>query len=308
MNISQWKTRVKERDDYTCRAHLCGETGNLHVHHIKPQSKYPDFATEIDNSITLCGNCHVRLKGKEESTNLKTIICDRQFTNQLKQLNDKFCRYLRGLLASDYRTRRTDAVFQLLNHLHVYPDSLDQFLPLIQDFIHLANRVSGIRTRWTILEFLRRSSSDLVSRLESVSETDALVYMERGRDYLRTHDYDRAIAEFDEAIALNPNYDSYYIRGEAHYRKREYDLAITDFTIAIQFDPSCASVYRNRAAARYNRGEYDRAITDCTKAIELDSNYASAYHLRGKAYNEKGDSIRANADFDTVTQLQLSDE
>ena len=36
--------------------------------------KYPEFATELDNGITLCGNHHALLQGKEESTNLQTII------------------------------------------------------------------------------------------------------------------------------------------------------------------------------------------------------------------------------------------
>ena len=35
-----------------------GETINLHVHHIKPRSKYPELALELDNGITLCGNHH----------------------------------------------------------------------------------------------------------------------------------------------------------------------------------------------------------------------------------------------------------
>ena len=65
----QWKREVKRRDGDACRA--CGETINLHVHHIKPRSIYPELALELDNGIALCGNCHARLKGKEESTNLK---------------------------------------------------------------------------------------------------------------------------------------------------------------------------------------------------------------------------------------------
>ena len=307
MNISQWKTKVKERDDYTCRAYRCTETGNLHVHHIKPQSKYPDFATEIDNGITLCGNCHTRLKGKEESTNLKTFIYDRQITDQLRRLNDKFCRYLTLLISEDPK-RSVDAVFQLLNHLQVYPDSLNQFLPLIRDLIERADGGDENIAKRIMLEFLKRNSSQLALQMGHQYETDALIYMKRGRDYLKNSDYDRAIANFDKAIELNPNHASYYARGEAHYKNKDYDRAIEDFTIAIKFNPSHASAYRNRAGAYYNRGEYDRAITDCTKVIELDSNYAAAYYIRGKAYDKKGDIIHSNADFDTVTQLQLGDE
>ena len=301
----QWTREVKKRDGNTCR--VCGETINLHAHHIKPRSRYPELALELDNGITLCGNCHARLKGKEENTNLKTIIYDRQITDQLRQLNDKFCRYLTLLISEDPK-RSVDAVFQLLNHLQVYPDSLNQFLPLIRDFIERAGGGDENIAKRIMLEFLKRNSSQLALQMGRQYETDALVYMKHGRDYLKNSDYDRAIANFDKAIELNPNHASYYARGEAHYKNKNYDRAIEDFTIAIKFNPSHASAYRNRAGAYYNRGEYDRAITDCTKVIELDSNYAAAYYIRGRAYDKKGDIIRSNADFDIVTQLQLSDE
>ena len=48
-------------------------------------------------------------------------------------------------------------------------------------------------------------------------------------------------------------------------------------------------------------------VTDVTNDI-FDSKYAAAYYIRGKAYHTKGDSIRSNADFETATQFQLSDE
>ena len=265
----QWKREVKQRDGDACR--VCRETINLHVHHIRPRSKYPDFSTELDNGITLCGNCHARLKGKEESTNLKAIIYDRQITNQLRRLNDKFCHYLDELLRSDDPERRGDAVFQLLNHLHIYPNSLDQFLPLIQGFIGRADGLNGNLAERIMLEFLKRNLSEPASQVGCQYD----VYIKRGRDCLKNSNYTHAIANFDKAIELNPSH---------------------------------ASAYCNRAGAYYNFRDYDRAISDCTKAIELDSNYATAYNIRGKAYYEKGDSTRASADFDTVKQLQLSDE
>ena len=58
----QWRREIKRRDGDACR--VCGETINLHVHHIRPRSIYPGLALELDNGITLCGKCHARLKGK----------------------------------------------------------------------------------------------------------------------------------------------------------------------------------------------------------------------------------------------------
>lgn len=88
----QWKREVKKRDEKKCRQ--CGVTINLYAHHIKPRNKYPELTTEIDNGITLCGNCHACLTGREETVNLKAIISDGQIDEQLLRLNDIFFDHL----------------------------------------------------------------------------------------------------------------------------------------------------------------------------------------------------------------------
>ena len=154
----QWQRDVKQRDGNACR--VCRVTRNLHTHHIKPLDSYPDFATELDNGITLCGNCHTVLKGKEESTNLTTIISDvqtaEQTTEQLKRFNKKFCAYLLSKLENP--NERNKVAFQLLGQLQVYPDSFDQFLPLIQRFLSRKNETDEGLAEQMVVEFLNNSS------------------------------------------------------------------------------------------------------------------------------------------------------
>ena len=150
----QWQRDIKQRDGNACR--VCRVTRNLHTHHIKPLDSYPDFATELDNGITLCGNCHTVLKGKEESTNLTTIISDvqtvEQTTEQLKRFNKKFCAYLLSKL--DNPDERNKVAFQLLGQLQIYPDSLDQFLPLIQRFLNQEDGADSGLAKQIVIEFL----------------------------------------------------------------------------------------------------------------------------------------------------------
>ena len=68
----QWKREVRERDGNACRR--CGFDTNLQVHHIKPYIKYPELRTELDNGLTLCGNCHTLITGREETTDLLKFI------------------------------------------------------------------------------------------------------------------------------------------------------------------------------------------------------------------------------------------
>jgi HNH endonuclease len=54
----EWRKSVFERDSYTCRE--CGAKGNINAHHIKAWSKHPEQRFDIDNGITLCGDCHAK--------------------------------------------------------------------------------------------------------------------------------------------------------------------------------------------------------------------------------------------------------
>ena len=161
----RWKGDVRRRDGNACR--VCGVQRNIHVHHIKPFKKYPDFATDIDNGITLCGNCHTLFRGKEESTNLQTITeavtgqPHLRTTDQLKRLNGKFCAYLEPLLKSSDPNTRNNAIYQLLIHLQIYPDSLDQFLSLIRHLLNQENsRFDQGLVAQMVVEYLKGSSSN----------------------------------------------------------------------------------------------------------------------------------------------------
>jgi tetratricopeptide (TPR) repeat protein len=67
-----------------------------------------------------------------------------------------------------------------------------------------------------------------------------------------------------------PDGPSYCRRGSWHLSRREYDRAIADFNAAIQLDPRFAEAYSNRGLARFQLKHYAEAIGDYERAIQLN--------------------------------------
>jgi tetratricopeptide (TPR) repeat protein len=129
-------------------------------------------------------------------------------------------------------------------------------------------------------------------------------YVNRGVEYDNKGDYDRAIADYNAAIPLDPkDPHARNDRGESYRHKSDYDHAIADYTDAIRLDPKYVHAYSNRGLAYRAKGDNDRAIADLTQAIRFDPKYAPAYYNRGLAKRAKGDIAGGDADIATAKQL-----
>jgi tetratricopeptide (TPR) repeat protein len=117
-------------------------------------------------------------------------------------------------------------------------------------------------------------------------------------------DLERAMADYNEAIRIDPKYAPPYInRGKARGDNGELDRAIADYDEAIRVDPKFALSYYNRGKTWSDKGELDRAIADYNEAIRLDPNFAVAYNNRGDTRFEKGDLERAIADYNEAIRI-----
>jgi len=138
----------------------------------------------------------------------------------------------------------------------------------------------------------------------SSQEQSSDYYARRGESYWRLGEYQKAIADCDKAIQLDPNNSSAYaVRGASYGWLGEYPKAIADCDKAIQLDPNYSFAYAVRGDSYRLLGEYRKAIADCDKAIQLDPNYSFAYAARGESYRLLGEYRKAIADCDKAIQL-----
>ena len=130
-------------------------------------------------------------------------------------------------------------------------------------------------------------------------------YCYRGNAFRKQGVLEKAITDFSTAIKLNPNnsYKSYNNRGNLRLKKGNLSGAIADYTDAIYIKADYADAYYNRGLAYKKEGDLESAIADYTDAIYIKADYANAYYNRGLAYKKEGDLESAIADWQEATSL-----
>jgi len=122
----------------------------------------------------------------------------------------------------------------------------------------------------------------------TAKETDVVIAkkaLDQGVEADRQGKHDMAIAQFNKAIEINPQFaEAYYSRGIAYLSMGNRYQAISDFTKVIEINPNIAEAYYHRAVAyviennsygqvwkNVNPTEdyYDQALKDVNKAESL---------------------------------------
>ena len=97
--------------------------------------------------------------------------------------------------------------------------------------------------------------------------------------------------------------DLHVLRGDVYAEEENWDLALAEYEQAIRLNPDHAAAYAGRGYALAGKGDEGAAIDDYIRAIRLDPNNLVAYARRGLAYERQGDAEKAAADFAQCARL-----
>ena len=111
----------------------------------------------------------------------------------------------------------------------------------------------------------------------------------RGVVFNHRKSYTAAFADFETALALDPEVSAAYVnRGNSYFSTQRIDLAIEDYTTALQMNPRDPYIaYYNRGLANEANRDANLAFADFVRVIELRPGWEPA-EKRVQQYRKNG--------------------
>jgi tetratricopeptide (TPR) repeat protein len=139
-------------------------------------------------------------------------------------------------------------------------------------------------------------------------ELTGLVTARKAANALAKGQLDEAVRLYTEALKDNKLTNDrkgviHADRGVIYARLGQPDLAIADFNRAVTLFPEYAAAYNNRGAFLVSLGAFDEAIKDFDRALVLAPGYVAALNNRAAAHAKLKRNMRAIADYTRAIRL-----
>lgn len=116
----------------------------------------------------------------------------------------------------------------------------------------------------------------------------SLLFSNRAMYYFEEKKYDKALADYFEAIRINPKAEYFFPVGVIYYNQGNDTAAIKALTSGIEKEPGMADLWIYRGEAYRRLKNYPLALTDLTKGMELDTSRIGLYIDRSFVYEGLG--------------------
>lgn len=142
-----------------------------------------------------------------------------------------------------------------------------------------------------------------------VNTPSGIVSLLRGLTFEHAGLHERALAEYNQAIALDPELlDAYKKRAIYQMEMDAYPGAIADINEMIRLDPESMFSYKLRGIARAVSGYCTEAIPDLTRFIETDSTDRESFKTRAYCYEKNQQWREAGTDYLMAFHLGQPDQ
>lgn len=174
-------------------------------------------------------------------------------------------------------------------------ECLEQFFRAIHSRYDIEKPVPRrlIRRKLGIINTLKEQNKKLKEQMREQQERIrqyAHEYLLMGNECItQAHDIRAALANYDKALSLDPNYvDAWVRKGITLFNNKEYFDAENCFNIAVNLHPANFKAVYNRGKLRLKTEDTEGAIADLDKATSLKPEHAGAHELFGDALLKVG--------------------
>jgi CHAT domain-containing protein/Flp pilus assembly protein TadD len=153
------------------------------------------------------------------------------------------------------------------------------------------------------------NSPGIIERHSDNPITNAQGWFYQGLQQAKTGDLLGAIASYDQAIELQPEFSEYWFnRGLTLFHLERFDEAIASYETAIELKPDFYKAWYNRGGTLGELGYFEEAIASFDKAIEVKPDYQEAWSSKGLALLKLGWLPEAIASYDQALHLEPEDQ
>ncbi len=128
-------------------------------------------------------------------------------------------------------------------------------------------------------------------------------YGQRGLLFYRGKNFEQAIKDYEKSIALKPNSKVYSNMGTIYFETGRIADAINAYKNAIKYDPRFVDARRNLGSAYAMSKQYDLALREYQEALKYDPNNATITLYIGTVYRDMGDTANAKIWLEKAYQL-----
>jgi tetratricopeptide (TPR) repeat protein len=127
--------------------------------------------------------------------------------------------------------------------------------------------------------------------------------LDRGKALGAESRFDESLADLMRAVQMNPSADTHYFRGVTHYFMKSLQAALADFNQALTLDPDYEPAYLKRCSTYYQLQLYQAGLADCDEFVRRRPDAFDGYYTRGIVRSRAGDQEGALADYRRAIEL-----
>ena len=144
--------------------------------------------------------------------------------------------------------------------------------------------------------------------IHAQGNSEATNVARQGSEAAKASDWNKAVDLFHKATEMDRKWAPNLVaalqqRGVAYMSQQKLPEAVADFSEALQINPRDAGIHERRAYVEMKLNDLDKALADYSDAININPREMRYYLLRSYIYETKGDVKNSMADTDHVLKM-----